>query len=349
MPHCRKTYLFFSLFLLVGSACESAPSGSSDESTARGNDSQPRDEQRAATSGAAGAGESKASNDPAAARSAQEEPAAGADEATSTPARRARPVDAERYPWLDETGEVVPLSTQFGTPDGYERIDVEQGSFAAFLRGLPVRTDRFQVLSYAGEPISAPAASVIRLDVGDENLQQCADSLIRLHAEWLWSRGRSEEIGYHFTSGDLSTWSDWKDGERFVVRGASVERRKGPARDDTHETFRAYLSHLFTYAGTRSLRRDANPVDEIQPGDFFVAPGSPGHAVMVLDVAVNDEGERIALLGQGFMPAQEFHVIEGHKEAVLDEVWWPLPSEGETLDTPSWEPFPRSSVLRFED
>ncbi|WP_438356947.1 DUF4846 domain-containing protein [Cystobacter fuscus] len=31
--------------------------------------------------------------------------------------------------------------------------------------------------------------------------------------------------------------------------------------------------------------------------------GSPGHTVMVLDVARDAEGRRVALLGQGFTPA----------------------------------------------
>ncbi|EPX62317.1 hypothetical protein D187_008504 [Cystobacter fuscus DSM 2262] len=35
----------------------------------------------------------------------------------------------------------------------------------------------------------------------------------------------------------------------------------------------------------------------------FVLGGSPGHTVMVLDVARDAEGRRVALLGQGFTPA----------------------------------------------
>lgn len=38
--------------------------------------------------------------------------------------------------------------------------------------------------------------------------------------------------------------------------------------------------------------------------------GSPGHVVMVVDVCENELGERAFLLAQGYMPAQEFHVLK---------------------------------------
>lgn len=79
-----------------------------------------------------------------------------------------------------------------------------------------------------------------------------------------------------------------------------------------------------------------------------VTHGSPGHAVVVLDVAQNDTGERVALLGQGFMPAQDFHVIRDHGQGVKNGVWFVLPEVGEKLDTPSWRPFSRSQARRFE-
>ena len=40
-------------------------------------------------------------------------------------------------------------------------------------------------------------------------------------------------------------------------------------------------------------------------GDIFIQGGSPGHCVMVVDVAAKAFGERIFLLAQSFMPARK--------------------------------------------
>lgn len=257
------------------------------------------------------------------------------------------------YPWLEATSESQPprvsLKAHFPPPPGFERVANPEGSYASWLRGLPVRTDRTEVLSYSGQVLSRPSAAVLLLDVGDRNLMQCADSVIRLHAEYLWSRGRADEAGYRFTSGDLSRWTDWQQGERFVIEGNKVKRVQGKARSSNHGAYRRWLDLIFTYAGTSSLARDvgAPPLEEqTQAGDFFVDPGFPGHAVIILDIAEDREGQRLALVAQGFMPAEEVHVLESSH--ATGGHWFPLPSAaGDRLDTPSWTPFPKSARRRF--
>jgi hypothetical protein len=273
-----------------------------------------------------------------------------ANEPAPTPG--SKDVESSRYPWLTDAPDdaLVPLESRFPAPESYERIATAEDSFARFLRGLPVRTDRERVYAFDGRKIAAPSAAVIAMDVGDRNLQQCADTAIRLRAEYLWSMNRSDEIAYHFTSGDRSAWLEWADGERFRIRGSRVERVRTATRSRSRANFRAYLDHVFMYAGTRSLRFDSKPAGNVEPGTFFVAPGSPGHAVIVLDVAVSPAGERVALLGQGFMPAQELHVLEDPTGSnTIGGVWWRLPTDGESLDTPSWEPFSRADARQFAE
>jgi hypothetical protein len=262
---------------------------------------------------------------------------------------------SDEYAWLGslESGlDVLPLSRRFAPPAGYRRVEVAEGSFGQFLRDLPLRVDRTSVLSYRGARLSSPSAAVVAMDVGERNLQQCADTIIRLHAEYLWSAGQKSALAYHFTSGDETRWSDWKNGERYVVSGSTVERvRRGPVAA-THAQFRRWLDTVFMYAGTRSLRFDSRRVaGPIRPGDFFVDPGSPGHALIVLDVAKNAAGRRVALLGQGFMPAQELHVLRGRPGTALDRVWFLLPdaaaNPAATLKTPSWQPFSPEQARRF--
>jgi hypothetical protein len=266
-----------------------------------------------------------------------------------------RAVEPEAYPWLAELGEPLDrlelLSQRLPAPSGFERAPVQPRSFAAWLRDLPVWRDRTDVHSWRGRSLQVRSPAVIALDTGRGDLQQCADSILRLHAEYRWHRGQRQQLAYHLTSGDRISWHDWLAGERLLVDGSRVERTVGAARAADHRSFRAWLQQLFIYAGTRSLRYDTAPVPPQQPapaGDILVDPGSPGHAVIVLDVAENADGRRLALIGQGFMPAQELHVISGNAANAADGIWFELPSAGGELRVPSWPaPFTRSDLRRF--
>lgn len=252
-----------------------------------------------------------------------------------------------RYPWLSASLRVNSLDETFAPPEGYTRVPVEAGSFGAWLRGLPLRPEGTPVRDFQGRTVltasDARLAAVAELDVGTANLQQCADSILRLHAEWRWASGHPERIAYRFTSGHLASWPRYAAGERARVSGSKVTWVSGSATPDSSRgAFRNYLELLFTYAGTLSIQAEgARPTrEQLRPGDFFVLGGSPGHTVLVLDVASNAKGERVALVGQGFTPAQDFHVL-----ATQAGPWFPL--EGENLATPFWAPFPMTSLRRL--
>jgi hypothetical protein len=239
------------------------------------------------------------------------------------------------------------LEAAIPPPPGFTRVAVEPGSFGAWLRDLPLRPMGTPVRNFLGTEIMAGdsplLAAVAELDVGTTDIQQCADSIIRLHAEWLWSKGRKDRIAYRFTSGHLARWTGYAAGDRAEVSGSKVRWVHTGTAARSRTAFRAYLDLVFTYAGTFSLQSEKKrPArEDVQPGDFFVEGGSPGHAVLVLEVAVNAAGERVALLGQGSIPAQDFHVFTPGQ----DGPWFSL--EAEELVTPFWTPFPWSSLRRL--
>jgi len=252
------------------------------------------------------------------------------------------------YRWLAPDASIRELDRSLDPPAGYRRVEVAPGSFGAFLRGLPLRPRGAPVLAHDGRELLAAddprITAVVELDPGTRDLQQCADTAIRLHAEWLWSRDRPSEIGYHFTSGDLSTWARYAAGDRPKVDGRAVAWSRSAQPSSGHAAFRAYLDQVFTFAGTVSLAREAATIDraDLRVGDVLVLPGGPGHTILILDVAKDDRGRRKALLGQGFMPAQDAHVLASSR----NEAWFDL--EGDALDTPFWPaPFPWSSLRRL--
>ena len=70
---------------------------------------------------------------------------------------------------------------------------------------------------------------------------------------------------------------------------------------------------------------------------------------MILDLAQNSAGETIGLLGQGFMPAEDFHVLTDRGFHVVGSVWFKLPKTmNAPVPTPSWStPFSRQTARRF--
>ncbi len=260
------------------------------------------------------------------------------------------PVALDIYPWfaeLETPPATVSLATRFASPAPYERIAVEPGSFAAYLRGIPTRLDRATVHDYREREVWR-AAAVIALDVGSKDLQQCADTLIRLHAEWLWSRSHFDALAYHFTSGDRSSFVEHVAGRRLAVEGPKVVKIEAAPIPRDRAALHDWLEQVFMYAGTRSLALDSEAVpleQPIAPGDMLLRPGSPGHVIMILDVAIRPGGDAIALIGEGSMPAQELHVLPGP----LAGAWFPFPAgEDAAVDVPGWGELHRSSLRRFQ-
>lgn len=70
-------------------------------------------------------------------------------------------------------------------------------------------------------------------------------------------------------------------------------------KDYSYKTFRNYLNMVFTYAGTASLSKEllTIPYMSLQPGDVFIKGGSPGHAVIVVDVATIRKQKRKFFIG----------------------------------------------------
>lgn len=249
------------------------------------------------------------------------------------------------HPWLPSPHEGDRLVDRFAPPPGFARVDVEEGGFAAFLRTLPLEEPGAPVRAFDGRALATPSLAVVRLDVGERDLQQCADSAIRLYAEWLYASGRAARARFHLTSGDVVAFSRHARGERFRAAGRGIAWRAGGAKGADRRAFRAWLDDVFTYAGSLSLPRDTEPAppSSVQGGDLFVLPGSPGHVLVVLDVAKDAAGRSMLLLGEGFMPAQSFHVVP-----TLDGGAWHALGEKDAVRVPTWpKPFPAESLRRF--
>jgi hypothetical protein len=256
------------------------------------------------------------------------------------------PMSSDGASLINESGSTI--AERIDVPEGFERILAEEESFEMYLRSFPLKPHGSEVKYYNGNTKSAKVyIAVLAIDVGDRDLQQCADAVMRLRAEYLYSIAEFDKIHFNFTNGFRAEYAKWVQGYRVAVNGndTSWVKRTGAAED--YESFRKYLDMVFAYAGTASLSKEMKQtsIEDMKIGDVFIKGGSPGHCVIVVDMAEKKEtGQKLFLLAQSYMPAQDIHILKNPQN---DEgnPWYSL-EPGESLDTPEWD-FTAEQLKRF--
>ncbi|HMI79423.1 MAG TPA: DUF4846 domain-containing protein [Ferruginibacter sp.] len=212
-------------------------------------------------------------------------------------------------------------------PAGFRREPGDMNSFAVFLRNTGLKKDK-TVLLFNGQVKHNQSAqyAVLNITVGNRNLQQCADAVMRLRSEFLFTEKRYEQI-------------------IFFDNDNSAYKFSAPY---TRENFMIYLNRVFGMCGSASLSKQLKPVADlstIQAGDVFIRGGFPGHAVIVMDVVVNEAGKKIYLLAQSYMPAQDIHVLKNPMNESLSP-WYEV-NDDILIETPEYI-FHRNELKRWK-
>lgn len=191
-------------------------------------------------------------------------------------------------PWEAETISDIPV------PFGYTRVEASPGSYAEYLRSLPLRPKGTKVNLYTGGESSYQflSAAVIDKDILS-NSEQCADVTMHLRAEYLWQRGRYSEICF------------------VDVNGRRLNYKGGSSRRD----FEKYMCNVYGRCSTYSVYHETKPrsILDVQPGDVLVYPARSGqalgHAIIVVDVAKRSDGRVAVMLAEGNTPARDMHIV----------------------------------------
>lgn len=209
-------------------------------------------------------------------------------------------------------------------PEGFERV--ESDDFGQWLRKRPLKKDS-RVFLYNGELKSFQGAqfAVLDIPVGNKDLQQCADAVMRLRAEYLFDQRNFDQIVFHDNA---------KKAYEF----------KPPYNQERLEK---YLETVYSFCGTLSLSAELNTIHDLADpaiGDVLIHGGSPGHAAIILDKARNAAGEVLVLIANSYMPAQSIHIVRN----VQDEQRSPwIKVDGRTSVTlPQWT-FSAREIKRF--
>jgi hypothetical protein len=229
------------------------------------------------------------------------------------------------------------ISTRFDPPAGFTRKPCIKNSFAFYLRNLALKPAGSLVKYYNGaEKTKMVYAAVVDMDIGHKDLQQCADAVMRLRAEFLYSTDQYDKISFTLTNGFVVDYAKWIKGYRVMVSGQETYWKKTAEPGVNYANFRAYLDLIFNYAGTISLSACLHEKNcrSIAIGDVFIVGGSPGHAVIVVDLVENNRGQKRFLLAQSYMPAQDIQVLKNYTDPGISP-WYDLP-EFSPLYTPEW-------------
>lgn len=196
-------------------------------------------------------------------------------------------------PWqAKRVGEIPTLR-------GFTRVEAAEGSYAAYLRAIPLKEKGAKLHLYSDVVAKNQflAAAIVDQPLLNK-YEQCADVAIRLWAEYLWQNGRYDEMCF----------TDVRD-SMLCYHCDTV-----PA-DSLHACFEAFLTEVYKWCNTASLFQETAPRQfiDVQAGDILVHPAEPGeaygHAIVVVDVAKDSKGRVAILCLEGNTPAREKHIV----------------------------------------
>ena len=247
---------------------------------------------------------------------------------------------------IQESGKT--LKKRILVPNGYKRTKCKTDSLGDFLRNYSMKKDGSKVRLYDGSEKGNQNAhvAIFKLPIEAEDLQQCADSVMRVYAEYFWKTGQEERIKFHFVDGFLADYVSWRDGGR-IQAGGTTSWVNSASYDASYQNFKKYLRMVFAYAGTLSMEAESRKIDisRLRIGDVFLKGASPGHVVMVVDVCKNAEGKKAFLLAQGYMPAQEFHLLKNPRHE--EDPWYYEEEVIYPFETPEYT-FEEGSLRRLK-
>ena len=233
-----------------------------------------------------------------------------------------------------ETIREIPL------PQGFDYVDEGDSVYSDWLLDLELKKSN-TVYLYNGKLKSNQDAqhSVLNIDIGKKDLVQCADAAMKLRADYLFEKNLYDQIKFLTTSGNEISFQNWLKGIRWKEQGNKlVPYNTNKESTDIQKEYNSFMELVFSYCGTYSLSKQLKSINDkklLRPGDLFVYGGFPGHAVTVMAVAKNEEGEKIFLLSQGYMPAQDIHILKNYADADLNP-WYAI-SGIYPLYTPQWQ------------
>lgn len=238
-------------------------------------------------------------------------------------------------------------------PTEYVRPPFPETSFQYFLRNLPMKNAGAKVRKFDGFRKSYECyVAVVELDFSMKYNRIHGEHLVQLlRSEYLYKQQKYDMILFHYDDNRSISFEEYGEGYRFVWQDSIYVKQKIAAENYSSETWSLYMSDLYDASSTIGLYADTKTTDfgEVSVGDVFIQTeynGAPGHTVMVMDMAVHPvTGERLVLLGQGFNPTQDFHILDNPFDEDISP-WYRVEEDAFYFTTSQWN-FRKKHCRRF--
>ena len=173
------------------------------------------------------------------------------------------------------------------------------------------------------------SASVIKTQFHSKGWLQCADCVMKLLGDYLYNKGKADELVFDFASGRRLSFANYSG------------------------SYEKYMSDVYMNANTSSLKAQKESIKlslkDIFPGAYFIMDKDRvheyGHAIFVIDVARNDKGEVAFLLAQGSTPSQDMYIFQNPLHP--DDPWYYSSEIGSTFEIPGWT-FKTSNLYYYQ-
>lgn len=257
-------------------------------------------------------------------------------------------VAEETHRKINPTGNRV--STRFFAPPGYERVSVDSGSMGHHLRNTYLLPADAQVYYYDGKVKFQQNVyeAVIDWDI-TSNVMTGSDAVLWFHSEYMYKMGAYDKIEYPLHSGFMMEFDKWVQGQRSVMEDNAFRWEKRAEPDSNYFALRNFQEFTYAYADYKAVLHivEKSSVEEIGFGTVLVSTDRWGHAVIVIDVAEDETGDRAFLLAQAFVPAQQMQILQnpaGGEHAP----WYTVSQIDSVIKTPEWT-FTTDEVYRFKE
>lgn len=223
------------------------------------------------------------------------------------------------------------IFTRYQTPVNYNR-NKNLSLFAKWLNDISLKNNKIPV--YTFDEIRKPNPNiyvgVLDLDQPKKNVQFNANAIIRLRLEYFYQNKKYNEMD----------------------KMANIETKPTPytkyAKGDLSKaTFDSYLIYYLENTTSNTIKQLLKPIlfENIEIGDVFFQTGNiRNHAVIIIDMANEANGNKIFILAQGYYPSQDIQILVNPSNDNISP-WY----EAKTgiLFTPEWR-FSTSDVMRFK-
>lgn len=244
------------------------------------------------------------------------------------------------YPWLTNYSGRDTIVATFLAPRSYERASVLAGTFARWLRHLPLRFSQ-------GQLASAPAyAGVIDIDLDGSGVGGgCIGAIVRLRAEYMLADGEPELIRFGAGSGK---WLYWLPPQSSSSWAASSPTSRPAEAAATYASFRGYLADVNRQMTVSSFTKSLVQVPDLRQvriGDVYLRGSGDACAAIVVDSALRaSDGHRLFLLAQATKGGRELVVLLNSGKSELGP--WFEADSNEPIQTPMGS-FTRDMLRRF--